>query len=70
MRQSRECELLDAADAAYRHARAVVYDVLPIGVKLDQVELTVRQRRALAVLTGAESDLDDYRRDPAALMSA
>jgi hypothetical protein len=70
MTQSRTDDLQDAADAAYRCARAIVYDVLPIGVRLDQADLTIRQRRALAVLADAELDLERYRSDQAEVMSS
>jgi hypothetical protein len=70
MRQSREFDLLDAADAAYRYARLLVYDVVPIGVRLDQANLTMPQSLALVVLAGIELELASHRRDLPELISA
>jgi hypothetical protein len=61
VRQSQEFDLLDATEAAYRCARALVFDVLPIG-RLDDCDLSVLQRTTLAALADAEADVKSYRR--------
>jgi hypothetical protein len=51
------------ADAAYRHARVVVYDTFPAGRVIDSAELTSDQREALTSLLMAEANLANYRHD-------
>jgi hypothetical protein len=53
--------LTDAADAAYRQARMIVYDVLPIGVPVQLTQLTPNQREVLDELADAEAELTNYR---------
>jgi hypothetical protein len=64
MRTSRErdLELMDAADAAYRRARVLVYDRLAAGEPVVMGCLSSNQRDAMIDLAVAEADLTDYRR--------
>jgi hypothetical protein len=60
--RTRTLELIEAADAAYRRARMLVYDVLPVGEPVVMASLSSAQRDALLDLDIAEAHLADHRR--------
>jgi hypothetical protein len=60
--QIRRSVLIDAAEAAYRRARAEVFDRLPVGMPIAADLLTPSQRDALDDLASAEAELEEYRK--------
>jgi hypothetical protein len=54
-------ELTAAADDAYRRARAEIYDVLPVGVRIDLDALNPTQRDAFENLIVVEAELANFR---------